>query len=142
LEEGSGEKPKSKWDGSIPAAYRRQLVDLWNSAKPPNARPGSEGDLRAVNDAIWGVDREGPPEGRADPLGFLLGQMRAYLASREAKTYPTSLRNFITKAKYLETPEQWNHAGTENGTALKFDAHRAVAEALAENPLPERKARR
>lgn len=112
-----------KWDGSIPHAYRQQLVDLWNSAKPKGARPGALADLRGVNDAIWDVERDEGCPGRLDPLEWIVGQMRAYLASREVKTHPTSLRNFIDKRKFMETADQWNHSGGTDTTDPKANGY-------------------
>lgn len=125
---GSGGKPTARtWDGSIPGTYRAEVAKAWNDHRPERVRPGSEGNLHGLNDAIWDVQRLGPPEGRHDPLEWLLGQMRAYLSSREAAKYPTSLRNFIDKRKFLETAEQWNHAAAENTT----DSNAADVEARA-----------
>lgn len=103
---------QKKWSGIITIEDRRRLAEDWNANKPKKARPANcATDCRALADALYAIaDEESlQPGDRDDPLAFLTRRTITYLRSREAAKYPTSLRNWLTKRKFLEDPAQWEH---------------------------------
>lgn len=80
------------------------IVELWNTHKPPEVVKASGRDSAWLGHALDDAANESET-----PILWLRGKMQEYLASQQAKTHPTTLRNFLRTRKYLEDAEIWNH---------------------------------
>jgi len=112
------------YNGEITREDSVAIVNLWNERKPASVVKASPRDLYWLGGALDKAAEESDT-----PLSWLRSKIEEYLASEQAKTFPTTLKNFLCKGKFLEDAEIWNH-----GAKPKFDPIEQTRLKLAEPP--------
>jgi hypothetical protein len=114
------ETPKDRRPVSVNLDDRARVMAAWKEAVP-NGLPPSPRAVARLWDVIDAIAHENPGE---DPMAYLLGKIRDYGASREAREFPCSLSTFLVGTnqagrsspaygKWQEDASHWNYVQPE-----------------------------
>lgn len=124
-----------RWDGRVPAGYIDELVRRWNAAPGRTANRADCNGLVSVLAAVAESDLS-PDEARADPCGWLLRRVDAYVASQQAREDGGRFRPTLARwlkpregraCRALEPDEAWARFGDGNTREQSDEAARLKA---------------